>query len=103
MRRLSVMGLLTTGDETPAKGFQTLEGIVGSSGYWAYTYIFTAHGPSDVNDFGLEIGNRGRGLGTGQAKLDISVTDRLAAQIMAGGGPAREEIIVNSLHKGRDL
>ena len=101
--RLSVMGLLTTGDETPAKGFQTLEGIVGSSGYWAYTYIFTAHGPSDVNDFGLEIGNRGRGLRTVQAKLDISVTDRLAAQIMAGWFQSSEDIIVSSLNKGSDL
>lgn len=90
--RLSVMGLLTTGDETPAKGFQTIEGIVGSSGYWAYTYIFTAHGPSDVNDFGLEIGNRGRGLRTIQAKLDIPVTDRLDAQVQVGWFQSSEDV-----------
>lgn len=101
--RLSVMGLLTTGDETPAKGFQTPEGIVGSSGYWAYSYIFTAHGPSDVNDFGLEIGNRGRGLRTVQAKLDIPVTDRLGAQIQVGWFQSSEDIIVSSVNKGSDL
>lgn len=90
--KLSVMGLLTTGDETPTKGFQTIEGLLGTGGYWAYTYLFTPHGPSDVNDFGLEIGNSGYGLRTIQARLDIPVTDRLDAQVQVGWFQSSEDV-----------
>ena len=90
--KLSAMFLMTTGDETPAKGFQTIQGLLGSGGYWAYTYIFTPHGPSDVNDFGLEIGNAGYGLRTIQVKLDIPVSDRLDAQVQAGWFQSSEDV-----------
>ena len=67
-----------------AKGFHTVHGILGTGGYWAYTYIFTPHGPSDVNDFGLEPGNKGYGLLTIQGKVDIPLMEKLSAQAIGG-------------------
>jgi hypothetical protein len=52
---LSLLGVFSTGKDN-GNGFQTVHGLLGTGGYWAYTYIFTPHGPSDVNDFGLEAG-----------------------------------------------
>ena len=71
---LSLFCLYTTGNEggIGEKSFLTPMGILGSGGYWAYTHIFTPQGPSDVNDFGLEIGNQGAGLFTAQARLMFS-------------------------------
>jgi len=68
---LSLLCIYTTGSEggTGSRSFLTPMGILGSGGYWAYTHIFTPQGPSDVNDFGLEIGNSGAGLFTSQAQL----------------------------------
>jgi len=100
--RLSVLGILTTGDETPTKGFQTIEGLLGTGGYWAYTYIFTPHGPSDVNDFGLEIGNSGYGLRTVQARLDIPVNDRLDAQVQVGWFQSSEDVPLTISGTGKD-
>ncbi len=70
----SLLAVYTTGSEDGlGKGsFLTPLGILGSGGYWAYTHIFTPQGPSDVNDFGLEIGNNGAGLFTSQAKLKFT-------------------------------
>ncbi len=70
----SLLAVYTTGSEDSlGKGsFLTPLGILGSGGYWAYTHIFTPQGPSDVNDFGLEIGNNGAGMFTSQAKLKFS-------------------------------
>lgn len=71
---LSFLTVYTTGSEDGlGKGsFLTPLGILGSGGYWAYTHIFTPQGPSDVNDFNLEIGNNGAGLFTSQAKLKFT-------------------------------
>jgi hypothetical protein len=68
---LSLLCIYTTGSEggTGNRSFLTPLGILGSGGYWAYTHIFTPQGPSDVNDFGLEIGNSGAGLFTSQAQI----------------------------------
>ncbi|RMH76319.1 MAG: hypothetical protein D6681_21625, partial [Calditrichaeota bacterium] len=49
---LGVLGVYSSGDKD-GQGFQTVHSILGTGGYWAYTYIFTPHGPSDVNDYGL--------------------------------------------------
>lgn len=94
--RISGMGIVTTGDETPAEGFMTPEFLLGMSGYWGYTYIFSAHAPSDVNDFALEIGNRGYGLTTIQAKLDIPIADRLDGQIQVGWFQSSEDVILDT-------
>ncbi len=68
---LSLLCIYTTGSEggTGSRSFLTPLGILGSGGYWAYTHIFTPQGPSDVNDFGLEIGNGGAGLFTSQVQI----------------------------------
>ena len=101
--RISGMALMTTGDEDPAKGFMTLEGILGTGGYWAYTYIFTPHGPSDVNDYGLEIGNGGYGLTTIQAKLDVPITNNLGAQVQVGWFQSNEDIDIGGGETDKDL
>lgn len=68
--------------------FNTIQGLVGTQGYWAYTHIFTANGPSDVNDFGLDIGNTrlgsGAGLITAQAKLSIPLHRSVGLELEGG-------------------
>jgi hypothetical protein len=68
--------------------FTTIQGLVGTQGYWAYTHIFTANGPSDVNDFGLDIGNTrlgsGAGLITVQAKLNVPLHRLVGLELESG-------------------
>lgn len=68
--------------------FNTVQGLVGTQGYWAYTHIFTANGPSDVNDFGLDIGNTrlggGAGLITAQFKLDAPLHRLVSLELESG-------------------
>ena len=68
--------------------FNTIEGLVGTQGYWAYTHIFTANGPSDVNDFGLDIGNTrlgsGAGLITSQVKLNTPLHRLIGLELESG-------------------
>ncbi|MGC9080024.1 MAG: hypothetical protein ACP5G1_04770, partial [Nanopusillaceae archaeon] len=52
---VSLLDLYSSGKNN-GTGFQTVEGLLGTGGYWAYTYIFTPYGPSDVSGFGLEAG-----------------------------------------------
>lgn len=80
---VSLLGIYSSGEDD-GTGFKTVYNLVGTAGYWAYTYIFTPHGPSDVNDFGLEPGNRGYGLITLQGKVDAPIMDRLSAQAVIG-------------------
>ncbi len=80
---VSLLGIYSSGDRG-GTGFMTVQGLLGTGGYWGYTYIFSPHGPSDVNDFGLEVGNRGYGLITIQGKVDVPLTDRISAQAVAG-------------------
>lgn len=84
--RLSAQGLTSTGDDAGQvdKRFTTLHQLLGTEGYWGYTHIFTAGGPSDVNDLGLEIGNNSAGLNTIQAKLDFPLVDWLNGQLFGG-------------------
>ncbi len=68
--------------------FNTIQGLVGTQGYCAYTHIFTANGPSDVNDFGLDIGNTrlggGAGLITAQAKLNMPLHRLVGLELESG-------------------
>ena len=80
---LSLLGVYSSGKNN-GNGFQTVHGILRTAGYWAYTYIFTPHGPSDVNDFMLEPGNKGYGLTTVQAKVDFPITEGFSVQGVVG-------------------
>ncbi len=87
---LSGQAIFATGDKEGKMDsrFNTIEGLVGTQGYWAYTHIFTANGPSDINDLGLDIGNTrlgsGSGLFTVQAKLDIPLYKLLNLELDTG-------------------
>ncbi len=87
---LSGLFIFASGDDEGKMDsrFNTIEGLVGTQGYWAYTHIFTANGPSDVNDFGLDIGNtrlgNGAGLLTTQLKLDLPLYEILSMQLDGG-------------------
>ena len=80
---VSLLGIYSSGKDN-GRGFQTVHGLLGTGGYWAYTYIFTPHGPSDVNDFRLEPGNKGYGLTTVQAKVDASIAEGFSVQGVVG-------------------
>lgn len=84
--KLSILGIHATGDKEGRVDdrFVTVQEIVGTQGYWAYTHLFTANGPSDVNDLGLRIGNSGAGLVTVQGKYDFPIVKRLDGQTAVG-------------------
>lgn len=87
---LSGLFIFASGDDEGEMDsrFNTIEGLVGTQGYWAYTHIFTANGPSDVNDFGLDIGNTRLGSGAGilttQLKLDLPLYEILSLELDGG-------------------
>jgi hypothetical protein len=78
--------------------FVTPMGLFGASGYWGYTHIFTANGPSDVNDLGLEIGNQGAGLFTAQVLGRVPLDDRFSLEGVGAWFRAAE-----SRRAGRDM
>jgi hypothetical protein len=90
----------TTGDSDGEvdNRFATPMGLFGTSGYWGYTHIFTANGPSDVNDFGIDIGNRGAGLITTQLLGGLQFHPRLDLELATGWFRAGE-----SRNAGRDM
>lgn len=90
----SLLFLFTTGDQDPTKPedrFVTLQELVGTQGYWAYTHLFTANGPSDVNDLGLRIDNKGSGLWTVQGKLSAPLFKRVRGDLIVGWFQAEEK------------
>jgi hypothetical protein len=56
----------------------------GAQGYWSYLLLTSPHGPSDVNDLGVSLQNRGLGLFTVQGKYDYPITCRLSGTFAAG-------------------
>lgn len=56
----------------------------GAEGYWSYLVITSPHGPSDVNDLGVSLQNRGLGLFTVQTKYDYPILQRLRGAIAVG-------------------
>jgi hypothetical protein len=89
---LGIYGIYTTGDKINQFGemniknrFVTLHQIIGTNGFWGFTHIFLPNGPSDINDLGLEIGNRGAGLASVQTKFDFPILEeKLDGQLFAG-------------------
>lgn len=85
--QLSMLGLASTGDgpDEQNHAFLTPHVFLFTRGYWAKTHIFTPSGPSDTNDFGLEIGNRGAGLLTAQVEYGVPLRGAaLSAKVFAG-------------------
>ncbi|MFN3472211.1 MAG: hypothetical protein ACK4ZR_06395, partial [Aquificaceae bacterium] len=99
--KVSFLGIYSSGKDN-GRGFQTVHGLLGTGGYWAYTYIFTPHGPSDVNDFGLEPGNQGHGLTSVQAKVDIPITERFSAQGVVGTFRSNKDMGANGKNLGTE-
>ena len=85
--RASVQLLYSSGDRDEATiedRFVSPEGLFGTEGYWAYTHIFTANGPSDVNDLAVELGNAGAGILTLQGRLTTLLHPRLRGELFGG-------------------
>ena len=90
--KLSFQTLYSTGDgnpdETRRDGFRTIAQSArdnfGSQGYWSYLVLTSPHEPSDVNDLGVGLQNRGLGLFTVQGKYDYPIRGRLSGTIAAG-------------------
>ncbi len=80
-KKLKLQVLYATGDDDPADSksgeFRTIaQGIrdnFGAMGYWSMLGLTSPRGPSDVNDLGVSLQNRGLGLLTVQASLDVSL------------------------------
>jgi hypothetical protein len=84
---LALQSLYASGDPADDRvhdRFVTPQGLFRTQGYWAYTHLFTANPPSDVNDLGLEIGNRGAGLLTVQGRLGVPLHRRVGLEVAGG-------------------
>lgn len=88
----SMQGLYSTGDDDPGDDdsdeFRTVAQSVrdnfGAQGYWSYLSLTSPHGPSDVNDLGVSLQNRGLGLITLQGKLEFPITENLSGYTAVG-------------------
>ncbi|MEX0818878.1 MAG: hypothetical protein WD070_04775, partial [Pirellulaceae bacterium] len=84
--------LYSTGESDPnatnSSEFRTVAQSVrdsfGAQGYWSYLAITSPHGPSDVNDLGVSLQNRGLGLFTAQVAFDYEINERLSAILAVG-------------------
>jgi hypothetical protein len=91
---LKVLAVYSSGDEAgkePDDQYRTIQGIFGTEGYWAYTHLFTANGPSDVNDLGVGLDNGGLGLLSIQAKVEGPLMDKLSGELTGGWFQAGED------------
>ena len=70
--------------ECIARAVQGLRAEQSAQGYWSYLVITSADGPSDVNDLGVSLQNRGLGLFTVQAKYEYPILDRLCGRLAVG-------------------
>jgi hypothetical protein len=100
------MGIYSSGDkeaESPDDQFRTIQGIFGTEGYWAYTHLFTANPPSDVNDFGVGLDNGGRGLTTLQGKVEIPILEKLTGDVAVGWFRASEDNAAGEQNMGTEV
>ena len=89
---LSFQTLYSTGDANPGDNssneFRTVaqseRDNFGAQGYWSYLVITSADGPSDVNDLGVSLQNRGFGLFTVQANYAYPIYQALSGRIATG-------------------
>jgi hypothetical protein len=84
---LALQALYASGDradDVVHNRFITPQGLLGTEGFWAYTHIFTANPPSDVNDLAVEIGNDGAGLVTVQGRIRAPLHRRVDLELSSG-------------------
>jgi len=103
--RGNLLVIYTTGDKPgqTSDRFVTIQQLVGTQGYWAYTHLFTANGPSDVNDLGLRIDNGGSGLLTIQGKLSVPIVERLSGDLVVGYFQAAEDNAAGNSDMGTEV
>lgn len=90
--KLRFQALYATGEGNPtdrsSSEFRTVAQSVrdnfGAQGYWSYLAITSPQGPSDVNDLGVSLQNRGLGLLTAQAVFDYTIHECLAGHFAVG-------------------
>lgn len=89
---LFLQSLYSSGDSNPGVGnsseFRTVgQGFrdnFGAQGYWSFLHLTSPNAPSDVNDLGVSLQNRGLGLFTSQAMLQYPLCSKLSATSSAG-------------------
>lgn len=89
---LRLQALYATGEGDPSarnsSEFRTVAQSVrdnfGAQGYWSYLAITSPQGPSDVNDLGVSLQNRGLGLFTAQAVFDYPIHECLTGKFAVG-------------------
>ncbi|WP_460167216.1 hypothetical protein [Thermostilla marina] len=89
---ISAQVLYSSGDGDPDPYYSTEFRTVaqserdnfGAQGYWSYLVITSPDGPSDVNDLGVGLQNRGLGLFTVQMQYVFPVFERLDGRLAAG-------------------
>jgi hypothetical protein len=94
--KLSTQVLVSSGDHHPGVGnsdefrtiAQTYRDNFGAQGYWGYLFITAPNPPSDVNDLGVSLQNRGLGLFTVQGKYEYPLTCKLSGTFAAGWSTA---------------
>ncbi|MBT7700213.1 MAG: hypothetical protein HN700_07950 [Verrucomicrobia bacterium] len=90
--RMGIQALYATGDDSPADDtsdeFRTVaqseRDNFGAAGYWSHLGLTSPHGPSDVQDLGVSLQNRGLGLMTVQANYGFQIRDDWSAYLAAG-------------------
>jgi len=90
--KLTLQALYASGDDGKTAGssdeFRTIgqseRDNLGAMGYWSLLGLTSPRGPSDVNDLGIGLQNRGLGLVTLQAGLERVLSDRASLYLAAG-------------------
>jgi len=90
--KLHFQTLYSTGagqrEESQRNGFRTIAQSArdndGAQGYWSYLVLTSPHGPSDVQDLGVSLQNRGLGLFTVQGKYDYPIPGGLTGTLAVG-------------------
>ncbi len=101
--KFSFQTLFSTGEDDPtdvdSDEFRTIAQSArdnfGAQGYWSYLFLTSPHGPSDVNDLGVGLQNRGLGLYAIQGKYDYPLVGILNGTFGAGWLRSYEDNPVN--------
>jgi hypothetical protein len=90
--KLSTQLLYASGSDHPGVGTtsefrtvaQSFRDNFGAEGYWSYLQLTSPNGPSDVQDLGISLQNRGFGLLTAQVKYEYPICGKLSGTSAVG-------------------